>query len=87
MDWDREEKIEALQKEYSKLPLDMKKAISWAIEHWELIEYLCKDSDITDTEIKELKAKAVEENDYVLGMIVCAVEVFNRSDEAKEQEN
>lgn len=84
MDKNKNGKIKTLLDEIAELPEEMQRAVIWALRHWELVEWLCKEPKMSSEEIKELKMAAKEKNDCLLFVLVCAAQVFNDSDETKE---
>ena len=85
MDKNNDVPIQLLLEKIEKLSSGMQEAVAWAIAHWGLVEWLCKDQEMTDEEIERQKAAAIEKNDDLLLLLLCAVQVFNGLDEALDE--
>ena len=79
---DRGEEIQAIQEGIRGLPEELQKALNWAIDHWELVEWLCKGSEMTDEEMEREEIKAIKKEDYLLFVLVCAAQVFKDNSKA-----
>ena len=77
----KDDRIKVLLNELKELPDDLQKAVTWAIKHWDLVECICKESEMTDEEIEACKTKARERNDSILLILACAAQVFKHQDE------
>ena len=86
MEETRNEKIEAIREGIEKLPEKMQKAVIMAINHWDVVELICKETRMTNEEIKKLKVKAREKEDYFFLVLLCAVQAFNNSGETSGTE-
>ena len=58
------------------LPEKAQNAVYWAITHFDLVEQMCKASDMTIEEIETLKKNAREKEDYTLLVLLCAAQVY-----------
>ncbi len=77
-------KDKELSETIEQLPEEARRAIIWAITHWELVELLCKDAEMTHEEAEKMKIRAQKEQDYVLLVLVCAAQAFSQNDDYKE---
>lgn len=76
-------KDEELTEKIEQLPEEARRAIIWAITHWELVELLCKDAEMTHEEAEKMKIQAIERQDYVLLVLICAAQAFSQNDDNK----
>lgn len=81
MDKNKNVRIKAILKEIAELPEEMQRAVIWALRHWELVEWLCKEPKMTSEEIEELKMQAKEKKDSLLLVLICAAQAFNEGAE------
>ena len=81
MEKNKDEKVKQLLNELKELPDDLQKAVTWAIRHWDLVECICKESEMTDEEIEACKTKARERKDYISLILACAAQVFKHQNE------
>ena len=81
----KDNRIKVLLKEHKELPDDLQKAMTWAIKHWDLVECMCKDPEMTDAEIEALKTRARETKDPILLTLACAAQVFKQQDETNSR--
>ena len=84
MDKNKNRKIWAILEEIDKWPKEMQRAMIWALRHWKLVEWLCKEPKMTSEEIDEMIMQAREKKDCLLFVLVCAAQAFNDSDETKK---
>ena len=81
MDKNKNVRIKAILKEIAELPEEMQRAVIWALRHWELVEWLCKEPKMTSEEIEELKMQAKEKKGSLLLVLICAAQAFNEGAE------
>lgn len=81
----KNKKIKAVLEKIAELPEEMQRALGWAVGNWEVVEWLCKEPEMTNKEMEEMKIWAKETKDYFLLVLVCAAQMFNDSNGCAEK--
>lgn len=77
------DKIIKMMKELSEKEQD---AIVWTIKNINFVKEMCENPGMTEEEIKKYKENAIEKEDYLMLILLCAAETFNnKSNETDKQ--
>lgn len=57
MDKNKSGNFKIIQGKIAELPGETQKAVIWAIVNWELVERICKQSNMTNEEVEKLRSK------------------------------
>lgn len=77
------DRIIEMMKELSQKEQD---AIIWTIKNFNLVKRMCENPEMTENEIKKYKEDAIAKEDYLMLILLCAAETFNKeSNETEEQ--
>jgi len=68
--------LEKLQEEINKLPIRAQQTICWLIDNFDFVQEICKDSEMSDEEIKKQEEIAGKKQDYMALALLCAVKVY-----------
>lgn len=68
------------------LPEKEQNAIVWTIKNFNFVKKMCENPEMTEDEIKKHKTEAIEKEDYLMLILLCAAEIFNnKSNETEKQ--
>lgn len=84
MENNREKEIVEIGTEIEKLPQIEQKAILWAIENLEMAKEICKNSNMTESEIKKYADEARKKGDHVLLALCGVAKAYKELEELKE---
>ena len=68
--------LEKLQEEINKLPIRAQQTICCLIDNFDFVQEICKDSEMSDEEIKKQEEIAEKKKDYMALALLCAVKVY-----------
>lgn len=72
----RKDLLHKIEEALKDLPIELQEDLLWVIEHPNLVEYLCKNSEMTAQEIKQYKDHATANDDHLMFVLLCAVEIY-----------
>ena len=55
-----------VQREMEKMPLDMQRAVCWAVEHLDMVKGMVNAEEISESQLKKYIEEATEKKDYIL---------------------
>ena len=80
MEKDCKERWAKMEQEIQKLPEEAQRAIGWIVEHFDFVEKLWEQSDMTDEEIQKQKEKATQREDYLALALLCVAQARRKKD-------
>ncbi|WP_027630696.1 hypothetical protein [Ruminiclostridium cellobioparum] len=88
MENSKNEYLVKIEEAIKELPNKAQNAIYWIITHFEFVEEMCKNPEMTNEEIEEYKEEAKAKEDYIMLALLCAAQTYKEnSNETTEQEN
>ena len=78
--------LEKLQKEINKLPIKAQQTICWLIDNFDFVQEICKDSEMSDEEIKKQEEIAGKKQDYMALALLCAVKIYKNEDSDRRRQ-
>lgn len=82
----RDERFTIIEETVKELPERAQAAIHWMITHFDIVEALCINSEMTNEEIRRYKEDARQKEDYIMLVLLCAAQVYNSSNETAAQQ-
>ena len=80
MEKDLNEALVRIENEMKKLPEKAQWAIYWVVKNFNPVIEMCKESHMTDEEIKKYREIAREKEDYIALALLCVAEMYKNRD-------
>lgn len=68
------------EEELNGLSQKPRNAVLWAMKHFDFVEEICKNTKMTMEEIEEYKAYAKAKEDYIMLLLLCAVQTYENEE-------
>lgn len=68
------------------LPEKKQNAIVWTIKNFKFVKEMCENPEMTEDEIKKYKEDAIAKEDYLMLILLCAAETFNKESNETEKQ-
>lgn len=68
------------------LPEKEQNAIVWTIKNFKFVRKMCENPGMTKDEIKKYKEDAIAKEDYLMLILLCAAETFNKESNETEKQ-
>ena len=76
MEESMDKRLAALGEAIEELPEKAREAIGWIITHFDIVEEMCGNSEMTDEEIEKQKEDARAKEDYLMFALLCAAQTI-----------
>lgn len=84
MEYNKDELINKIITNMVELPIELQRAFIWVTEHFDFVEAMCRETNMTEEELKRCEEEANKKEDYLSLVLLHAVRFYeNIKDNSK----
>ena len=78
------EQIARIEETIRELPIKQQKAIRWAIQNFDTLKEICKETGMATDEIERMKPAALEKENYATFILLCMIKYMQETKKNEE---